>query len=64
MIQTNTLKSKNKAADLKRLIQQACNSEKAKTTETILPLSARNKPSGFESLKLKEEERIAQKGEK
>ena len=32
MIQTNTLKSKNKAADLKRLIQQACNSEKAKTT--------------------------------
>jgi hypothetical protein len=29
MIHYNGVKTKNKAADLKRLIQQACNSEKA-----------------------------------
>lgn len=53
MIQSNTIKGKNKATDLKRLIQQACNSQKAQTTETIAPLSARNKGSTFESSKPK-----------
>lgn len=53
MIQVSTSRGTNKATALKKLIQQACNSQKTHLTETSQPLSARIKSSAIELSKPK-----------